>query len=285
MNCQEALSLLYDIIDKEASDIDAQQVAEHLRHCEDCAGKYKLEQAVHQLIQAKLQNQESGTDVEVIKAKVLAQMDDVDRINQPEPNREPRRVEPPPPKQGTPPSFRLGRALAIAASVVVVVTAGYFGLRAFDDHAFYVPLEQAHLNVAGSVEEYDSPAKTTLARAETMDRLYYDVSPNVNGFDLIGGHMEKIDGLDVAHFVYRNGDSDNLVSVFVIDANLMTLPDDLVNTVVTHNGVDFYDHNCRGCRLVYHRAGNALVVTATTQWSLELLDFVPDREPVPNPTV
>ena len=30
MNCQEALSLLYDYIDKEASDINAQQIKEHL---------------------------------------------------------------------------------------------------------------------------------------------------------------------------------------------------------------------------------------------------------------
>ena len=32
MNCQEALDLLYDIIDKEASEIDTQEVKRHLDH-------------------------------------------------------------------------------------------------------------------------------------------------------------------------------------------------------------------------------------------------------------
>jgi len=50
MNCQEALSLLYDVIDKEASEIDAREVEKHLKNCQDCAGVYRLEQSVNELI-------------------------------------------------------------------------------------------------------------------------------------------------------------------------------------------------------------------------------------------
>ena len=35
MKCQEALDLLYEIIDKEASEIDTQAVKRHLDYCQD----------------------------------------------------------------------------------------------------------------------------------------------------------------------------------------------------------------------------------------------------------
>ena len=275
MNCQEALSLLYDVIDKEASEIDAQQVAEHLRRCDDCAGKYHLEQSIHELVQAKLQNQDASPEVVTIKAKVLSQLDEIDRCNQTRTGQAARSTG-----AQSKGSFRMGRALAIAAAVIVTVTAGYFGLRAFDDHAIYLPMEQAHWNAEANTQAYASTVHTSLARSEVQDKLQFDVHPMVDEFNLVGGQLEKIDGLDVAHFVYRNDSRNNVVSVFVIDAAMMSLPDDLVATMVTRNGIDFYDHNCRGCRLVYHRVGNALVVTASTEASLDLLDFVPDRDPV-----
>jgi anti-sigma factor (TIGR02949 family) len=275
MNCQEALSLLYDVIDKEASEIDAQQVAEHLRRCDDCAGKYHLEQSIHELLQAKLQNQDASPEIDSIKAKVLSQLDEIDRCNQARPGRSEKTAETEPGG-----SFRMGRLLAIAAAVIVTVTAGYFGLRAFDDHAVYIPMEQAHWDAEENTQAYASAVHTSLARSEVQEKLQFDIRPVVDEFNLVGGQLEKIDGHDVAHFVYRNENLNNVVSVFVIDAASMPLPDDLVATMVTRNGVDFYDHNCRGCRLVYHRTGNALVVTATTESSLDLLDFVPDRDPV-----
>ena len=95
----------------------------------------------------------------------------------------------------------------------------------------------------------------------------------MNGFRLAGGRIEQVMGNDMAHFVYRNGD--HLVSVFVADARMFHIPDEVMNNAVTHGDLTFYDHNCRGCRLVFHRIGNAIVVTATTERDIELLDFVP----------
>jgi anti-sigma factor (TIGR02949 family) len=275
MNCQEALSLLYDVIDKEATEIDAQQVAEHLRRCDDCAGKYQLEQSIHALVQAKLQSHDASPEVAVIKAKILSQLDEVDRCNQSQSGESDNATV-----AGSEGSFRMGRILAIAAAVIVTVTAGYFGLRAFDDHAIYLPMEQAHWNAEENTQAYASAVHTSLARTDVQERLRFDVHPTVNEFSLIGGQLEKIDGVDVTHFVYQSDDKNKVVSVFVMDAKTMSLPDDLVATMVTRNGINFYDHNCRGCRLVYHRAGNALIVTASTEESLDLLDFVPDRDPV-----
>ena len=74
MNCQEALDLLYDIIDKEASDIDTQQVQEHLNHCRDCFEKYKVEGAVHDFIKAKLDSDTPGPRLDTLKSRILTRL-------------------------------------------------------------------------------------------------------------------------------------------------------------------------------------------------------------------
>ncbi|RKX23560.1 MAG: hypothetical protein DRP45_10300 [Candidatus Zixiibacteriota bacterium] len=81
MNCQEALSLLYDIIDKEASEIDVAQVQEHLNRCRDCAGIYKIEESISRLIQEKLKHKEPTPCFDVLKSNVLQQLDDIDAEN------------------------------------------------------------------------------------------------------------------------------------------------------------------------------------------------------------
>ena len=78
MNCQEALELVYDIIDNEATDIDAQQVRDHLKNCKDCDGVYRLEQAVDELLRARLENSEPSPRLASLKTWVLCRLDDID---------------------------------------------------------------------------------------------------------------------------------------------------------------------------------------------------------------
>ena len=274
MNCQEALSLLYDIIDKEASEIDVKEVTEHLRNCRDCSGVYRLERSVNELVQEKLSNQRVTPRLDSLKAKVLSELDQIDCDNRPaqaSPEKKSANVSPRP-------AFRLGWAIALAASLVIVVGAYFVGRSIFDKHSAFLPLEQSHWAAVEHANSYSDMTTTTLARAATQQALAYDVAESIGSFQLVGGQAETIDNVPLVHFVYHN--ADRYVSVFVIDASRFTLPDDLIATLVHRNGVDFYDHNCRGCRLVYRRAGNALVVTATSHRDLELLDFVPDRNPV-----
>jgi hypothetical protein len=101
----------------------------------------------------------------------------------------------------------------------------------------------------------------------------YVVSPEVNNFGMVGGTMEDIDGQRIAHFVYHN--DDRVVSVFISDEHLLQIPPEVLDAAVERNGITFFDHNCRGCRLVYHQLGSVVVVTATTARDVELLDFVP----------
>jgi len=273
MNCQEALSLLYDVIDKEASEIDTRQVEEHLRNCRDCSGVYRLERSVNELLQEKLKSQQSTPRLDSLKAKLLNELDQIDCADQPEESPKKKPVE-----TAAQPALRLGRALAIAASVIVVIGAAWLGNSILTDHAAFLPLEEAHWAAQDNLDLYRNQVVTSLTRLDTRQSLAYDVAEDINSFTLVGGQSETVDDVPLTHFVYHN--ENRVVSVFVIDAAMVTLPADLLETLVTRHGIQFYDHNCRGCRLVYHQVGNALVVTATTHRDIELLDFVPDRTPV-----
>ena len=148
MNCQEALSRLYDVIDKEASEIDTQEVEEHLRHCHDCAGVYHLERSVNELIQEKLAHQKATPRLDSLKAKVLAELDQIDIDNRPEKAVAPDNRG----KTSSRSIFRTGWALAIAASFIVVIGAFLIGRSLFSTHSAYLPLEQSHFAAADHEE-------------------------------------------------------------------------------------------------------------------------------------
>lgn len=257
MNCQEALDLLYDIIDKEASEIDTQQVQEHLSHCRDCFEKYKIEGAVHDFIMAKLTANTPPPRVEALRSRIISRLDSIDQ-----------EIEG---KNGRPPFWNTTFTLAIAAFVVVSIGAAYLVAGLFAHNDLYMPLERAHFNAAEASN--GSPADFDAAMTQINNELHYELSRQVGSFALAGGHMEDVKGTQMAHFVYRQGDK--AVSVFVAPASKLEIPENLRKTLVHKNGFDLFDHNCRGCRLVYHRDGDVMVVTATTDRQTDLLNFLP----------
>ena len=78
MNCQEALNLLYDIIDRQASDIDTEQVQEHLKTCQHCFEIYKVEGAVNEFIKARVQDDKNEIQVENLRLKIIQKLDAID---------------------------------------------------------------------------------------------------------------------------------------------------------------------------------------------------------------
>jgi len=256
MNCQEALDLLYDIIDKEASEIDTQQVQEHLSHCRDCFEKYKVEGAVHDFIMAKLNSDTPAPRIETLRSRIISRLDTIDQER--EGNR------------GRPPYWNMTFTLAIAAFVVVTIGAAYLVAGLFTHNDLYMPLEKAHLDATnGNL----TPASIDATLAQIDGDMHYQLDRHVGSFALASGHMEEVKGTRLAHFVYRQGEK--VVSVFLAPAALLEIPENLRQTLVHRNGFDLFDHNCRGCRLVYHREGDVMVVTATNDRGTELLDFLP----------
>ncbi len=78
MNCQEALKRLYEVIDKEASEIDEAAIREHIDHCRHCRGIYEAEKALSDFIQARLRATTPTTKLDALRSKVVAELDRVD---------------------------------------------------------------------------------------------------------------------------------------------------------------------------------------------------------------
>jgi mycothiol system anti-sigma-R factor len=260
MNCQEALGLLYDIIDREASEIDAKQVQEHLDQCKHCAEVYKVESAVQDFISEKLAHTDNTPKLETLKSKILDTLDTIDT----EAGRPPRRK---------PPFGNMALTLAVAAFVVISIGAAVLLAGFYRHHELFVPLEEAHWNAGREIDKFQNGETTSQAMAQVSD-LHFAVSRSVGNFALTGGHLEEIMGAKMAHFVYAEGNK--LVSVFVAPADKFQIPDNIKNDPQDRFNIRFYDHNCRGCHLVYHQMGNAIVITATTDRSIDLWNFVPD---------
>lgn len=263
MNCQDALSLLYEIIDKEASEIDVAHVKEHLEQCKHCFEVYKVEGAVQEFILEKIRLQEAAARAESLKLKLVAQLDEIDA----ESKREQRKL----------PFGNLTLLLAAAASLVIVVGAALFGASLYRHHNVYIPLEQAHWDARADLSSAGGAITTTTAVNQVFNNWQYSVPTNFDAFVLASGHVEEIKGVQMGHFVYSNGQE--MVSVFVAPADEFSIPNDVKEHTIEYRGVEFYDHHCRGCRLVYHKEGDVVVVTATTDHTLDLTRFssTPDR--------
>lgn len=259
MNCQDALDLLYDIIDREASEIDAQQVKEHLENCRDCFEVYRLEQSVQDFINEKIKVASSSPKVDELKTRILSRLDDIDRENPT--TREPR-------------FFSLTAKVSVAAASLVILIGAAFLLSAFYRHNdLYMPLERAHWAASDNPDSYRNGQVTASLISDIRDLHLYDVSGEVMDFALVGANSEEIMGVQMNHLVYHNGK--RLVSVFLAPADEFEITSDLEESRVERNNIVFFDHNCRGCRLVYHRVGSLVVITASTERDVNLLEFVP----------
>jgi mycothiol system anti-sigma-R factor len=260
MNCQEALNLLYDIIDQEASDIDANEVQEHLDQCKQCAEVYRIETAVQDFISEKLSHKQVTPKLETLKSKILDTLDTID-------------VESGSHRRHRPPFGNAAMTLAVAAFVVISIGAAVLLAGFYRHHELFVPIEQAHWNASRELDQFQNEDLTSQAMAHVSD-LHFAVSQSVGDFALAGGHLEDLMGARIAHFVYADGNK--MVSVFVAPADKFQIPDNIKSSPQDRNNIRFYDHNCRGCHLVYHRMGDAVVITATTDRSIDLFNFLPD---------
>jgi anti-sigma factor (TIGR02949 family) len=262
MNCQEALSLLYDIIDKEASEINAAEVREHLAKCQHCFQIYNLEHSVNALVVERLKSVDATPCVEKLRDKLILKLNEIDAESACPAKPAARK-----PFGGT------ALTLAIAASVIVVAGAAFIGNKLYDHHEVFIPLEQAHWRAAKGINvpgEIPLTGDNALALAKSVQ---YPISASTDGFTLVNGHVEELMGTRMVHFIYRQGDK--VVSVFVAPASSFDIPASLQGNPVTVNGYKLFDHNCRGCRLVYHRERDVIVITATTNREIDLLAFDP----------
>lgn len=271
MNCQEALSLLYDIIDKEASEVDSREVQKHIDKCHHCSEIYRVEREVNEFLRAKLSTDKPVQAQAKLKEKISRLLDDADE------------------RGATPfqtgrdgggrssrlPIMRAARYLAAAAALVVMVW-GAFTVSGLVKHtATYYDLEHAHFAANTPDTEFSSFEETAATMASFATTYNLPISDLVGSHRLVGARRSVIDGHQFAHLLYQAGDT--TVSVFVIPADSFEIPAELEKFKTVSNGRTLYDHHCRGCRLVFQQAGDLIFIYATHNHTFNLLDFDPTR--------
>lgn len=254
MNCQEALDLLYDIIDKEANEIDAAEVQRHVNSCRDCLKIYRLETSVHELIAARLRNNGSEGNIEGLKAKIIMQLDAIDRESAP----------------GSPPrSYSLvAKTMVAVASVVIVIAAVSLASDYYRHVNLYVPFETSHHQVLEQVHQPPEVASEASYLGLDFSGLGQEL-----GFSLVSHSTETIGGAEMAHLVFRNGEQ--TVSVFAASSSEYAIPEALSDAAVSHGGVVFYVHRCHDCNLLFHQVGNAVIIAASKKKDFDLFPFAP----------
>ena len=72
MNCEEALEKLFDVIDKEITQIDKKEIIEHLKDCRHCMSRYDFEKMFKTFVAEKTC---IDCDSEQLKSKILDKLD------------------------------------------------------------------------------------------------------------------------------------------------------------------------------------------------------------------
>lgn len=264
MNCRQAQSLLYEVIDNEASKAEIESVKAHLCECTECNDQFIREQSLHVVMVSKCREaNQAECACDRFKAKISQCLNEAEAEERTQ-NRTTQR-----------PPFRVGRyVLAAAAVLALVIGAVYITTKVSDHQSTFAPIERLHWASAENRTQF-TEANAVSASSGILTDFNYELQPTVGEFQLIGNKLDTLEGVPMQHFVYSN--EKTLVSVFVVSMDKFTMPDGLEKAKVVRNGMTFFDHNCRGCRVVYHQEGKAMIITATTDHSIELLDFIPGR--------
>lgn len=255
MNCKDALDLLYDIIDKEAKEIDSEEVKEHLENCRDCFKVFQVEESIQNLINEKvklsLNDGVSPDKLDNLKSKIMNKLDDIDA----------EQVD-----NKIAGFLRMPvKLLVVAASLVIFVGAAFLSADLYRHNDHYMPIEKAHFAVLDNLDNFKT--------ASADYNFSRQISGNIEGYTLIGVVLEEICNCSMDHAVFeKDGD---LVSVFIVSASDFQIPEDLENSKIIENNVTYYDHNCRGCRLVFRKNGDKIYITASNNKELNFFQFSP----------
>lgn len=75
MNCKDALRLLYDVIDREADQLDVVEVEKHLKNCRHCMARYEFEKTFRTFVTEKGHN---ACDTSKVRQDILRKLDMID---------------------------------------------------------------------------------------------------------------------------------------------------------------------------------------------------------------
>ena len=220
---------------------------------------------------------EPSEKLDSLRLKVLEKLDQIDQCPNHNHETEPVRNQP---KDQSPPFFTMTKIIATAAVLVLVIGAGFIINSLLHHNEYYIPLERAHVSASDNTTPYKNIQNLSSALMHVTNDMHYQLNQKIQDYQLIGGQNTEIMEAGMTHFMYADRKEQHFVSVFVLPASDLLLDEELQDHQVKVNDITFYDHNCRGCRLVFHQVGDLMIITATTEKTVDLLDFIPGQRAI-----
>jgi mycothiol system anti-sigma-R factor len=72
MNCEDALKKLFEVVDKEVTQADKEEILKHLEHCRHCMSRFEFEEVFKTFVSDKAC---IDCDSEKLKNKILLKLD------------------------------------------------------------------------------------------------------------------------------------------------------------------------------------------------------------------
>jgi mycothiol system anti-sigma-R factor len=253
MTCREALEKLYEVIDKEASEIDIKRVREHLKNCRHCLSRYEFEGLLKTFVADKASPR---TKIDELKSRILNSMNELDSAR--------------PGLFGG--RFRFGAVILSAVATLIICVAAAFTVAEFYRHKVYIyPFEERHI-----ADESESSAnllyfnKLMEVRRQVNDNLDLALDFEGQGYVPIHAGTDEVRGREFVHFRFISGDA--RISLFIGPADGVHLPD-FKRAVET--GMEYYKHVCAECQVIYWFAGDAVAIAVSENKQFNLSSLIP----------
>lgn len=259
MISHDAEESMFRILDGEASPDEIGDFNRRMTSDPELAARFRFEQAMHKKIhQVSLPAQPATAE---LKSRIMRALDAEEAGTNTTVAAKPVPVTP-----------LWSKLLSAAAVLTLVIGAGVIGQQLYVHNQRFMPLEEAHWQAASAIGKVGT-AQVASAELFVTDSLRYQLFPAAAGMTLTSGSLDTLMGVLMGHFVFT--DDKRVVSVFVTSAESFSIPADLQENRIDRHGLSLFDHNCRGCRLVYHTTGKVVVITAESERTVDLLEFVP----------
>jgi len=253
MKCKEALAKLYDIVDKEASEVDEKRVREHLEHCKDCMSRFEFEQVFKSFVADKGAVQ-AKTDR--LREDILKKCGEMEKAS---PKRSPNKM-------------RFGAiAIAAALSLIICIFASFSLADYYRHQTFVVPFEKHHMEDNGFVEN-DEPLVGQLMEVRTYlnNELHLSIDKEPSRFRMIGAGFDEIRGERFAHVRFVNGP--DRISLFICDKDI-ELPD--FEKMTYKSSIEYWMHVCAHCQVLHWKCGPNTVIAVSDNPGIDMTALIP----------
>lgn len=237
MNCKDALRLLYDVIDREADQLDVVEVEKHLKNCRHCMAQYEFEKMFRTFVTEKGHNLGDNSKV---KENILQKLDTIDAAGGVGATERPFR-------------FPLWK-FAAAAVLVLCIASAFWAGTVWRYHARLTPFVEAHY-----VHQPTATTQTSFdPGAGPLDYLYRQTGIRLEASDSCPvDHIRSVtvDTIDGTVFGRINLVCDNgkAVSLFVISADSFEMPSQPQETI---DGCSWLTHCDRESSILGRTKGN-----------------------------